>query len=85
MGHARYKIAGTSVLLTSGNVLVTSGGPVAEFLDVRRWTFYDVPGRYPEPYRFAAAAPLRDGDVFVAGGYSDRNRNTAGIWRFHAR
>ena len=84
MGHSRYKIAGTSVVLSSGNVLVTSGGPVAELLDVRRWAFHEVLGRYPEPYRFAAAAPLRDGDVFVAGGYSDRNRNTAGIWRFHA-
>lgn len=85
MAHARYKIAGTSVLLSSGNVLVTSGGAVAELLDVRRWAFSEVPGRYPEPYRFAAAAPLPDGDVFVAGGYSDGNRNTASVWRFHAR
>jgi hypothetical protein len=85
MGHSRYKIAGTSVLLSSGSVLVTSGGPVAELLDVRRWTFHEVPGRYPEPYRFAATALLRDGDVFVSGGYSDRNRNTAGIWRFTPR
>ena len=83
MRHSRYKIAGTSFLLSSGNVLVTSGGPVAELLDMRRWTFDEVPGRYPEPYRFAAAAPLRDGGVFVAGGYSDGNRNTPGIWRFH--
>ena len=84
MKHPRYKIAGTAILLSSGNVLVTSGGPVGELLDVRSWTFNEVPGRYPEPYRFAAAALMRDGDVFVAGGYSDGNRNTGGIWRFHA-
>ena len=82
MSNRRYKIAGTSVLLPSGDVIVTSGGPVAELLDVGSWTFRDVPGRFPAAYRFAAAAPMRGGDVFIAGGYSDQNESTAGIWRF---
>lgn len=82
MANRRYKIAGTSVLLPRGDVLVTSGGPVAELLDVGSLTFREVPGRFPDAYRFAAAAPLRGGDVFIAGGYSDRNQNTAGVWRF---
>ena len=81
MGNRRYKIAGTSVLLPSGDVLVTSGAPVAELLDLGSWIFRDVPGRFPAAYRFAAAASLRGGDVFVAGGYSDGNENTAGVWR----
>ena len=33
MANRRYKIAGTSVLLPSGDVLVTSGARVAELLD----------------------------------------------------
>jgi dihydrofolate reductase len=82
MANRRYKIAGTSIFLPSGDVLVTSGAQVAELLNVERWTFREVPGRLPDAYRFAAAAPLRGGDVFIAGGYSDRNRNTAGVWRF---
>ena len=82
MRNRRYKIAGTSVLLPSGDVLVTSGGPVAELLEVGSWTFRDVSGRFPAAYRFAAAAFLRGGNVFIAGGYSDDNRNTAGVWRF---
>ena len=82
MTNRRYKIAGTSVLLSDGNVLVTSGAPVMELLDLRTGTFREVPGRFPEAYRFAAAAPLRGGGVLVTGGYSDRNRNTAGVWRF---
>lgn len=82
MAHRRYKIAGTSILLPGGNVLVTSGAQAAELLDVGRWRFREVSGRFPAAYRFAAAAPLRDGDVLVAGGYSDRNQNTAGVWRF---
>lgn len=82
MAYRRYKLAGTSILLPGGNVLVTSGAPAAELLDVGKLDFRTVPGRFPEAYRFAAAAPLRDGDVVIAGGYSDANRNTAGVWRF---
>jgi hypothetical protein len=82
MVHRRYKIAGTSVLLPGGDVLVTSGARAAELLDLGTGAFREIPGRFPEAYRFAAAAPLGGGDVFIAGGYSDGNQNTAGVWRF---
>jgi len=82
MANRRYKIAGTSVLLPGGNVLVTSGARTAEILDIASGTFRDVPGRLTDAYRFAAAAPLRGGDVLITGGYSDANQNTAGVWRF---
>lgn len=82
MANRRYKIAGTSVLLPDGNVLVTSGARAAELLDVTRWTFREIRGRLPTAFRFAAAASLPGGDVLITGGYSDANRNTAGVWRF---
>ena len=85
MANRRYKIAGTSVLLGNGNVLVTSGARAAELLDVAAGTFREIPGRYPDAYRFAAVAPLQNGDVVVAGGYADGNENTAGVWRFRNR
>lgn len=81
MANRRYKIAGTSILLPGGDVLVTSGAAAAERLSVGSWSFRELPGRFPEAYRFAAATLLGGGDVLVAGGYSDANRNTAGIWR----
>ena len=84
MAHPRYKIAGTSVRLPDGDVLVTSGARVAEQLDVQSWAFREVPGQLPAAYRFAAAAPLVGGDVFIAGGYSDRNETSGGVWRFSA-
>jgi hypothetical protein len=84
MAHPRYKIAGTSVRLPGGNVLVTSGAMVAEQLDVQRWAFREVPGQLTAAYRFATAAPLAGGDVFIAGGYSDGNKTTDGVWRFSA-
>lgn len=83
MANRRYKIAGTSVLLPDGNVLVTSGARTAEILDIASGTFRAVPGRLTGAYRFAAAAPLHGGDVLITGGYSDANQNTAGVWRFH--
>lgn len=82
MAHRRYKIAGTSVLLPNGDVLVTSGAPVAELLLLEGWIFREVAGRFPAAYRFAAAAPLGGRDVLIAGGYSDQNRNTGGVWRY---
>jgi N-acetylneuraminic acid mutarotase len=82
MANKRYKIAGTSVVLPDGDVLVTSGARVVERLDVTRWTFVEVRGSLPGAYRFAAAATLRGGDVLIAGGYSDGNENTDGVWRF---
>lgn len=85
MANRRYKIAGTSVLLPNGDVLVTSGARVAELLDVGSWAFRELPGRFPAAYRFAAAALLRGGDVLVTGGYSDQNQNTDGVWRFQRR
>ena len=82
MANARYKIAGTSALVSSGDVLVTSGARSAELFSATASTFREVDGRFPAPYRFAATAVLRDGDVLIAGGYSDRNENTGGVWRF---
>lgn len=82
MSRRRYKIAGTTVLLPNGDALVTSGADTAEIYQTESGRFRDVRGRFPEAYRFAAAAILRDGDVIITGGYSDGNQNTAGIWRF---
>jgi hypothetical protein len=78
----RYKIAGTSVLLPNGDVLITSGARRAELLDVTRMRFREVPGSFPDAYRFAASAALSGGTVIIAGGYSDENETTAGVWRF---
>lgn len=82
MAHRRYKIAGTSILLPDGDVLVTSGAQVAEVLAIAEWSFREIPGRFPAAYRFAAATLLPKGDVIIAGGYSDGIRNTPGVWRF---
>ena len=85
MANVRYKIAGTAILLPDGNVLVTSGAQTAELLDVAHGQFRTIGGHLPAALRFAAAAPLRNGDAVIAGGYDDANRNSAGVWRFEYR
>jgi hypothetical protein len=85
MAHARYKIAGTAILLPDKNVLVTSGAQAAELLDVARGHFRAIDGPLPAALRFAAAAPLGNGDVVIAGGYDDANQTSAGVWRFEYR
>jgi hypothetical protein len=82
MQHSRYKISGTSILLETGEILVTSGAVAAELLDARGTAFREVPGRLPDAYRFATASLTPGGDVIIIGGYSDDNSNTAGVWRF---
>ena len=82
MSNSRYKIAGTSVLLPTGEVLITSGARRVEILDTSRRAFREVPGSLPAGYQFAAAAMLPNGDVVIAGGYSGSVTATDGIWRF---
>ena len=82
MAHRRYKIAGTSVVLPNGDVLITSGAQKAELFNRAAGTFSEVAGNFPEAYRFAAAAALYGDDVVIMGGYSDSNENTPGVWRF---
>jgi hypothetical protein len=82
MSEKRYKILGTSLVLANGDVLVGAGARRPEILDSQRLRFRAVAGELPEAYRFATATALPNGDVLIAGGYSDGNRNTAGVWRF---
>jgi hypothetical protein len=88
MANRRYKIAGTSVLLPTGDVLVSSGARSAEMLQLEPRTFSmrfsAIHGQFPEAYRFAAAALLLAGDVVITGGYSDDNENASGVWRFRS-
>jgi len=85
MANRRYKINGTSILLSNGDVLVTSGAQAPEILDARTHTFRSIAGSLPKAYRFATATALPNGDVVIVGGYSDSNENTGGIWRFRRR
>ena len=52
MANHRYKIAGTSIALPDGDILITSGARAVELLDHRTGTFREIAGM------FTVAAPI---------------------------
>lgn len=80
---ARYKHAGTSVLLPDGSVLVAGGAAQPERYDPRTGRFAVVaaaPGTPPMRGAFSAAAALSADAVLVTGGYGAGRSATADAW-----
>jgi Galactose oxidase, central domain len=81
MREARYKLLDAVVRLSSGNVLVAGGGSAVELYDVRASRFR-AGGRIGTNRYSSTATLLRDGGVFIAGGYDDRIAVTRDVWRY---
>jgi len=82
MHFTRYKLNGTTVTLSDGNVLVTCGAARAELFEPARNTFEIVPGEFGSDRLFATATRLRDDRVLIAGGYDERIRISARSWLY---
>jgi len=82
MNRARYKHAGSSVVLSSGLILVAGGAPEAELYDPRSGMFTLVEGAARMAGQFAAAAPLREGGALITGGYGDGGGPRASAWLY---
>ncbi|HQW67091.1 MAG TPA: kelch repeat-containing protein [Gemmatimonadales bacterium] len=65
----RYKHAGSSILLPSGEVLIAGGAPQAERLNPARGESVAVRGSGSLSGQFSAVAALGDGRVLITGGY----------------
>lgn len=77
---ARYKHQGTSVVLPSGQVLLTGGAKQAELFDVAAGHSTLVPGDVPLAGSFSAAALLPSGGVLITGGYGNDMGPRAAAW-----
>jgi Galactose oxidase, central domain len=82
MAAPRFKLQDAVVALRSGRVFVGGGGRSAELFDLGSGSFRPVEGSLGSGWSFAAAALLPDGSVLVTGGYDERIRVTAGMWRY---
>jgi hypothetical protein len=84
MGHARYKVAESTVRLGSGDYLVSSGAPEPEVLRMSPLGFAPVSGSLGATRLFLAAAPIDDRRVLLVGGYDRAIRPTNQAWLFEA-
>lgn len=82
MRRARYKHAGSSVLLPDGRVLVAGGAERAETYDPADGSFTLVGGDVRLSGQFSAAAPLGAGRVLVTGGYGEGRGPQASSWLY---
>lgn len=78
---ARFKIPDAAVRLSDGRVLVTSGADKPEIIDPATWRSREIDVSLGDMLNFTTAMALANGDVLVAGGYSERNINpTSRAW-----
>jgi hypothetical protein len=84
MNAARYKLQGTSVLLTDGRVLIAGGADRAEVFDPATNTFSYTSGSLGTTRLFAAATRLQNGQVLITGGYDDNNAVSSNAWIYRA-
>ncbi len=82
---ARHKLAGSSVLLPGGQVLVSGGAAQAERYDPATRRFSTVGGDARMAGFFSAAAGLRDGRVLITGGYGNGGGPRASAWMYRPR
>lgn len=78
----RYKHAGSSLLLPTGQVLIAGGADRAETYDPVRRTFTLVDGDPRMPGLFSAVAPLPSGGALVTGGYGRGRGPESSAWVF---
>lgn len=82
MNSARYKLQGTTILLTNGKVLIAGGASRAEIFDPRTNRFERAAGDMGAKKLFATATLLNDGQVLIAGGYTDGPSVSANAWLY---
>lgn len=80
MKAARYKHAGTSVLLANGRILVAGGASSAETYDPATRAFSSAKGSMGTRRLFSTATLLRNGRVLITGGYDQHINVSAGAW-----
>ncbi len=79
---ARYKHAGTSLVLPDGHVLIAGGAPRAEVYNPQTGTFTLAGGDARMPGQFSASALLPDGRVLITGGYGGGEGPQPGAWLY---
>jgi hypothetical protein len=80
MNRARFKIPNAVAISVDGKVVVGGGGRRVEVYDDNANHFTVSGGSMEDEWFYATATPLRDGRVFIAGGYNDSLQPTNQTW-----
>lgn len=79
--EARFKIPDAAVKLSDGRILVAGGADYPELIDPKTWKVRRVDFALDTTLNFSTAVALANGDVLVAGGYSERTIDpTDRVW-----
>lgn len=80
MSDNRFKLPDEAVQLPSGKLLIAGGSTQVEVFDPSSGKFMVATGQMNEPWHFMTETKLRDGSVFLAGGYPNSPQATAKTW-----
>ncbi len=80
MSDSRFKLPDEAVQLPSGNLLIAGGSNQVEVFDPSTGKFMVATGQMNEPWHFMTETKLRDGSVFLAGGYPSGPQATTRTW-----
>lgn len=76
----RYKLNGTSVMLSNGKILIAGGAPFAERFDPQSQTSATIRSDMQMRGNFSGVVPLPDGRVLITGGYGNGQGPSAAAW-----
>jgi hypothetical protein len=82
MNDSRFKLPDEAVQLASGKLLVAGGSKEVEVFDPASGKFLLAAGQLSQPWHFMTETKLRDGSVFLAGGYPNSPEATAQTWLY---
>jgi hypothetical protein len=80
MNDCRFKLPEEAVQLQGGKLLVAGGSREAEIFDPASGKFLVVSGQMNDKWHYMTETKLRDGSVFLAGGYPNSDQGTAQTW-----
>ena len=84
MGYPRFKLPEQSAVLPSGMVLIGGGNDKAELFEPKTGRFLETNGAIDGPRHYMSETLLKNGDVLLAGGYTNSDLATSQAWLFHA-
>jgi hypothetical protein len=80
MNDSRFKLPGEAARLPSGQLLIAGGSKQVEVYDPQTGKFLLASCQINEPWHFMSETRLKDGMIFLTGGYPNNDQGTTLTW-----